>query len=201
MVDENPELKSTWGQRGTVAGSAALSALLLFQGVSHSQSIVATSLAMVAGYVFAGACLRASGPSTLLPLWLWFVVTGQVIVAANVALQQMQQRDCNTLMQVDMHLSVSDPKCLVAMKGGASCFAHCGVRRLAVLHRASPTACASSIIARSCAMQHAKLHVRRTRRILDTQIRDLTMHVAMQTLAQACTTGQSTTMAVQTRLS
>jgi hypothetical protein len=57
VVDDNPELKSTWGQRATVASSALASALLLAQGINHGHSAVATGLAMLAGYIFAGKSL------------------------------------------------------------------------------------------------------------------------------------------------
>lgn len=55
VVDEDPELKSTWGQRAIVGSSALATAALLAQGVTHSNSVVATGLAMLAGFIFAGA--------------------------------------------------------------------------------------------------------------------------------------------------
>ena len=55
VVDEDPDLKSTWGQRAIVGSSALTTAALLAQGVMHSNSVVATGLAALAGFVFAGA--------------------------------------------------------------------------------------------------------------------------------------------------
>jgi hypothetical protein len=55
VVDFNPELKSTWGQRVTVLVSAAVSGSLLAQGVVHSANPVVVGFAVVAGFIFSGA--------------------------------------------------------------------------------------------------------------------------------------------------
>ena len=54
VVEEDPDLKSTWAQRATVAGSAMASALLLAQGLSHSDNPVVVGIAMMTGFIFAG---------------------------------------------------------------------------------------------------------------------------------------------------
>jgi hypothetical protein len=60
VVDENPELKSTWDHRRIVWSSALVSMALFAQGVAHSDSIVSTGLAMFGGFIFAGVVLLAA---------------------------------------------------------------------------------------------------------------------------------------------
>lgn len=65
VVDENPELKSSWEQRITVWSSALVSAALVAQGAAHSDSVVSMGLAILGGYIFAG--MSHSDPRTEWP--------------------------------------------------------------------------------------------------------------------------------------
>lgn len=53
-VDENPELKSSWGQRVTVASSSVAMGLLMASGFSHGIDGLQAGLCIFAGYIFAG---------------------------------------------------------------------------------------------------------------------------------------------------
>ena len=54
-VDENPELKSSWGQRLTVASSSVAMGLLMASGFSHGIDGLQAGLCIFAGYIFAGS--------------------------------------------------------------------------------------------------------------------------------------------------
>jgi hypothetical protein len=54
VVEENPELKSTWGQRATVGSSACAMAALLGLGCWHCDNALVGVAAFLLGYVFAG---------------------------------------------------------------------------------------------------------------------------------------------------
>lgn len=54
VIDEDPELKSTWAQRGIVAGASALLAVLGAHGWVGSDNVATAALSVAAGIVFAG---------------------------------------------------------------------------------------------------------------------------------------------------
>eukprot|EP00892_Ulva_mutabilis_P010348 jgi/Ulvmu1/7686/UM038_0118.1 len=53
LVDEDPELKSSWGQRLIVASSSTAMALLMASGVSHGIDAPQACLCAFAGFIFA----------------------------------------------------------------------------------------------------------------------------------------------------
>ena len=57
LVDDNPDLKSSWGQRLTVASSSLAMSLLLANGVSHGIDAPQAILCAFCGFVFAGMLL------------------------------------------------------------------------------------------------------------------------------------------------
>lgn len=54
VINEDPELKSTWAQRGTVAGASTLLALLAAHGWVAGDNVVTAAASVFAGIVFAG---------------------------------------------------------------------------------------------------------------------------------------------------
>lgn len=55
VVEDDPDLKSSWGQRLTVASSSVTMALLMGSGVSHGIDGLQAALCIFAGYIFAGS--------------------------------------------------------------------------------------------------------------------------------------------------
>lgn len=61
VVEDDPELKSSWGQRLTVASSSVTMALLMGSGFSHGIGALQAGLCLFAGYIFAGSVYCSIG--------------------------------------------------------------------------------------------------------------------------------------------